>query len=120
MDLYPAIDLRGGQVVRLAQGDCDRQTTYGSDPAAVAAAYEAAGEITTVARGASKWQGLQTAIATTLLMKGLKTMDRTPVLEAQRITLAARDRMRELGAPADDFYTQYLAAVDKVLAILPK
>ena len=94
------------------------------DPApnldAALAAYDAAGEITTVARGASKWQGLQTAIATTLLMKGLKTMDRAPVLEAQQITLAARDRMRELGAPADDFYTQYLAAVDKVLAILPK
>jgi len=94
------------------------------DPApnldAALAADDAAGEITTVARGASKWQGLQTAIATTLLMKGLKTMDRAPVLEAQQITLAARDRMRELGAPADDFYTQYLAAVDKVLAILPK
>jgi len=43
MDLYPAIDLRGGQVVRLAQGDYARETVYGRDPAAVAAAYEAAG-----------------------------------------------------------------------------
>jgi uncharacterized caspase-like protein len=87
---------------------------------AALAAYQAAGEITTVARGAGKWQGLQTAIATTLLMKGLKTMDRAPVLEAQRITLAARDKMRELGAPDEEFYTQYLGAVDKVLALLPK
>lgn len=30
--IFPAIDLRGGKVVRLAQGDPDRQTTYGDDP----------------------------------------------------------------------------------------
>jgi phosphoribosylformimino-5-aminoimidazole carboxamide ribotide isomerase len=34
--LYPAIDIRGGQVVRLSQGEADRQTVYGSDPLAVA------------------------------------------------------------------------------------
>ena len=34
MDLYPAIDLRGGQVVRLYQGDYDRETVYGDDPVA--------------------------------------------------------------------------------------
>ncbi len=34
--LYPAIDLRQGQVVRLAQGDPTRQTVYATDPAAVA------------------------------------------------------------------------------------
>jgi phosphoribosylformimino-5-aminoimidazole carboxamide ribotide isomerase len=34
--VYPAIDLRGGKVVRLAQGDLARQTVYGDDPAAVA------------------------------------------------------------------------------------
>ncbi len=34
--VYPAIDLRGGKVVRLAQGDPVRQTVYGDDPAAVA------------------------------------------------------------------------------------
>ncbi len=32
MELIPAIDLVGGQVVRLAQGDFDRSTTYGDDP----------------------------------------------------------------------------------------
>ncbi len=36
MIVVPAIDLRGGQVVRLRQGDPQAQTTYGSDPAAVA------------------------------------------------------------------------------------
>lgn len=32
MIIYPAIDLRGGRVVRLVQGDPDRQTTYSDDP----------------------------------------------------------------------------------------
>ena len=34
--IYPAIDLRNGQVVRLRQGDPAAQTVYGDDPAAVA------------------------------------------------------------------------------------
>jgi phosphoribosylformimino-5-aminoimidazole carboxamide ribotide isomerase len=34
--IYPAIDLRNGQVVRLQQGDPQRQTTYATDPASVA------------------------------------------------------------------------------------
>jgi phosphoribosylformimino-5-aminoimidazole carboxamide ribotide isomerase len=34
--LYPAIDLRQGQVVRLKQGDPTRQTAYSDDPAATA------------------------------------------------------------------------------------
>ena len=32
MILYPAIDIRGGQAVRLLQGDYERETTYDSDP----------------------------------------------------------------------------------------
>ena len=32
MKLYPAIDLRGGQAVRLYQGDYDRMTVYNADP----------------------------------------------------------------------------------------
>jgi phosphoribosylformimino-5-aminoimidazole carboxamide ribotide isomerase len=43
MELYPAIDLRGGEVVRLAQGESDRQTSYGTDPAAQARAFAEAG-----------------------------------------------------------------------------
>jgi phosphoribosylformimino-5-aminoimidazole carboxamide ribotide isomerase len=38
MDLMPAIDLRGGEAVRLTQGDFDREARYG-DPLALAARY---------------------------------------------------------------------------------
>lgn len=43
IDLYPAIDLRDGKVVRLLQGDYDQQTTYGDDPVAVALSFAEAG-----------------------------------------------------------------------------
>ena len=36
MDLFPAIDIRHGRVVRLSQGEATRQTVYGDDPVAVA------------------------------------------------------------------------------------
>lgn len=42
MILYPAIDIRGGQAVRLTQGDYDRETAYDADP--VDAAKRWAGE----------------------------------------------------------------------------
>lgn len=42
-ELYPAIDVRGGKVVRLTQGDYDRETTYGDDPVAVATSFAQAG-----------------------------------------------------------------------------
>lgn len=41
--LLPAIDLRGGRVVRLVRGDFDRETAYGDDPAAVADRFSSAG-----------------------------------------------------------------------------
>ena len=43
MDLYPAIDLRGGRCVRLHQGDYGRETVYGDDPVAQALAFAEAG-----------------------------------------------------------------------------
>ena len=43
MQIFPAIDLRGGNVVRLYQGDYDKMTVYGSDPCAVAGEFLAAG-----------------------------------------------------------------------------
>jgi phosphoribosylformimino-5-aminoimidazole carboxamide ribotide isomerase len=43
VDLYPAIDLRGGKVVRLTKGDYDAETVYGDDPVAVAESFAAAG-----------------------------------------------------------------------------
>jgi phosphoribosylformimino-5-aminoimidazole carboxamide ribotide isomerase len=43
MEIIPAIDLRGGKVVRLVQGDPARETRYAEDPAAVAAEWERRG-----------------------------------------------------------------------------
>jgi phosphoribosylformimino-5-aminoimidazole carboxamide ribotide isomerase len=43
IELYPAIDLRGGHVVRLRQGDYADETVYGDDPVAVAQAFAEAG-----------------------------------------------------------------------------
>jgi len=41
--VYPAIDLKGGQCVRLAEGDMARATVYADDPAAQARVFEQAG-----------------------------------------------------------------------------
>ncbi len=43
MIVFPAIDLKQGQVVRLAEGDMDRATIYGDDPAAQATIFAEAG-----------------------------------------------------------------------------
>ncbi len=43
MLLYPAIDLRGGNCVRLLRGDYDQETVYGADPVAQAQAFVDAG-----------------------------------------------------------------------------
>lgn len=43
MQLFPAIDLRAGNAVRLYQGDYDQETIYGTDPAAQASAFVAEG-----------------------------------------------------------------------------
>lgn len=43
MKILPAIDLRGGKVVRLQQGKADQQTTYSDDPIAVAVNWEKQG-----------------------------------------------------------------------------
>ncbi len=38
-DILPAIDLHGGRVVRLEEGDFQRETTFGDDPAAIAVGF---------------------------------------------------------------------------------
>ena len=43
MDLYPAIDIRGGRCVRLFQGDYGRETVYRDDPVAQARDFAEAG-----------------------------------------------------------------------------
>lgn len=43
MQIYPAIDIRGGRVVRLTKGDYDRMTVYPGDPEEIAAGFLASG-----------------------------------------------------------------------------
>ncbi|WP_099827421.1 1-(5-phosphoribosyl)-5-[(5-phosphoribosylamino)methylideneamino]imidazole-4-carboxamide isomerase [Oceaniglobus indicus] len=43
MIVYPAIDLKDGQCVRLLKGDMDKATVFGDDPAAQALAFQHAG-----------------------------------------------------------------------------
>jgi len=43
MELYPAIDLRGGRCVRLLQGQFDAETVYSDDPVQVALRWQAEG-----------------------------------------------------------------------------
>ena len=43
MIVFPAIDLKAGQVVRLAEGDMDRATVYGDNPAQQATLFAEAG-----------------------------------------------------------------------------
>lgn len=42
-ELFPAIDVRGGRVVRLTKGDYAAETVYGADPVEVARSFAAAG-----------------------------------------------------------------------------
>lgn len=43
IEIFPAIDLIGGRVVRLFQGDYDRETVYSDDPCAIARGFVEAG-----------------------------------------------------------------------------
>lgn len=57
--LFPAIDLRGHKVVRLAQGDYARETVYGGNPVTVALEFQRAGAewVHVVDLDAAKQQG---------------------------------------------------------------
>lgn len=43
MEIFPAIDLRGGKVVRLTQGDYEQMVVYSQDPLQIAAQFKAQG-----------------------------------------------------------------------------
>jgi len=43
VELFPAIDIRNGRVVRLSQGEAARETVYADDPVAVAVEFAEAG-----------------------------------------------------------------------------
>jgi phosphoribosylformimino-5-aminoimidazole carboxamide ribotide isomerase len=93
MDILPAIDLREGKVVRLAQGDYDRQTTYHDDPVAVANLFVQAG---------ARWIHM-------VDLDAARTGTPTNV-DAIRAVVQAVDARVELGGGARD-----TAAVEKML-----
>lgn len=43
MDIWPAIDIRGGKCVRLREGDYDRETVFATDPVEMAHRWKAEG-----------------------------------------------------------------------------
>lgn len=86
LELFPAIDLLDGRVVRLHQGDYDRTTVYPGDPVALACAYQAAGATWVhvvdldAARGRGGNRGLVAAVADAVDLPvqtggGIRTMD---------------------------------------------
>jgi phosphoribosylformimino-5-aminoimidazole carboxamide ribotide isomerase len=68
MELYPAIDLRGGRCVRLYQGDFDQETVYGDDPVAQARRFADAGApwVHVVDLDASRGQGSNRDVVTAI------------------------------------------------------
>jgi phosphoribosylformimino-5-aminoimidazole carboxamide ribotide isomerase len=104
--VLPAIDLRAGRVVRLLEGDFERETDYGDDPVGVARAFVAAGarmlhvvdldgaragtpgQLETIARMAAALDGAQIEVA-----GGLRTEDDVAaafVAGAHRVVIGTR------------------------------
>ena len=90
--VIPSIDLKGGEVVRLLRGDMNRATVYGSDPAAAARAFEAAGAelihivdldgaIAGTPRNLASVRAIRTAVRCRLdVSGGLRTLDSLSVV----------------------------------------
>jgi phosphoribosylformimino-5-aminoimidazole carboxamide ribotide isomerase len=97
-NVYPAIDLRRGRVVRLKQGDPSRETMYGSDPLRVAQRWRHAGaEWVHVVNldGALGESGQENAAALAGILRGAEGL-RVQFGGGLR-TLAAVKRVLELG-----------------------
>lgn len=77
-ELLPAIDLRGGRVVRLRQGDFERETAYSDDPVAVASAF---------ADGGARWLHV-------VDLDGARTGDPMHAAVIRAIVAAVGDRVR--------------------------
>lgn len=85
-EIYPAIDLRDGQVVRLQHGDPNRQTTFSDDPAAIGQRWLAAGaswlHVVNLdgafdEQGGANWRALEALAETGALIQfggGLRTL----------------------------------------------
>lgn len=127
--IWPAIDLKGGQVVRLAEGDMARATVYADDPAAQASRFAAAGadklhvvDLDGAFAGASRNADAVAAIlaATTAAVQvggGIRTMsaiDRWFGLGATRVVIgtAALNDPGLVRAAARDHPGRIVVAVD--------
>lgn len=103
MNLFPAIDLLGGRVVRLRQGDYDDTTFYGDDPVATAVRF--------VDEGAA-WVHMVDLDAA---RSGVGT--NRPVMAAVAAALAGRARLQVGGGvrSADDARELVAAGVSRVV-----
>jgi len=106
--VIPAIDIRGGQVVRLRRGKLEEMTVYGADPAEVARQWEAQGaarlhlvDLDAATGGEPQFESLAAVIAAV----------RIPVEVGGGLrTLASAQRYRERGADRVIFGTAAVAS----------
>lgn len=94
MILYPAIDIRGGQAVRLLQGDYERETTYDADPVDTAV----------------RWAGEGAEFLHVVDLDGAKAGEPRNLDAVRRIAAAVECPIQVGGGLRD------LAAIDAVLA----
>jgi phosphoribosylformimino-5-aminoimidazole carboxamide ribotide isomerase len=121
MTILPAVDVRGGRVVRLLRGSADEETVYGSDPAEAARRWEAEGaerlhvvDLDAAMGGAPQVEAIAALIAAV----------KVPVEVGGGIrTLADATRYRERGADRVIFGTAAVSAPEVVqgaLALWPE
>lgn len=94
MILYPAIDIRGGQAVRLLQGDYERETTYDADPVDAAV----------------RWAGEGAEFLHVVDLDGAKAGEPQNLEQVRRVAAAVECPIQVGGGLRD------LAAIDAVLA----
>jgi phosphoribosylformimino-5-aminoimidazole carboxamide ribotide isomerase len=118
MKLFPAIDIRDGNCVRLYQGDYDRETVYGTDPAEQAARFEAEGAswIHVVDLDAAR-SGDQRNLAT---IEAIATRVSVPLQVGGGVrTVAAAQRLRSAGAARVVIGTAAITSPDLVHSLAP-
>jgi phosphoribosylformimino-5-aminoimidazole carboxamide ribotide isomerase len=119
--ILPAVDVRGGRVVRLLRGSADEETVYGSDPAEAARRWEAEGaerlhvvDLDAAMGGAAQGDAIAALIAAVKI----------PVEVGGGIrTLADATRYRDRGADRVIFGTAAVSApevVQSALALWPE
>jgi phosphoribosylformimino-5-aminoimidazole carboxamide ribotide isomerase len=123
--VYPAIDLKGGRCVRLAQGRADQETIYAGDPAAVAREFQAAGatwvhlvDLDGAFGGEPRnWAVLESIAALGLKVQfggGLRTresVERAFALGAARVVIGTR------AAESEAFVSELVAAFGAKIAV---